>query len=67
MGSKDKFQAFTKALHARHQHYVPLIDAAIGIPKEEGDSYRVYKQGHELEVFMKDPDGSEFIGEVWPG
>ena len=31
------------------------------------DSYDVYTNGHEKDVFLKHPNGAEFIGQVWPG
>lgn len=62
-------QAFLERLHANNQHYVPIIDSAIYIPNPDNasDAYSVYSDGHELGVFMKNPDGSEYIGDVWPG
>lgn len=65
--SEAKYRAFVDWLHENHQHYVPLIDAAIGKPEDKDDSYDVYTHGHELDVFIKHPNGQEFVGEVWPG
>lgn len=62
-----KYRAFVDWLHENHQHYVPLVDAAIGMPEGKNDSYDVYTDGHDLDVFIKHPNGEEFIGEVWPG
>ena len=42
---------------------VPIIDA--GVKQEEG--YSVYDEGVEKGYFCKKPDGSDFIGAVWPG
>ncbi|PNS21638.1 hypothetical protein CAC42_997 [Sphaceloma murrayae] len=60
---------FLDRLHAGGQHYVPIVDSAIYIPNANNDSdaYDTYDRGHELDVFMKNPDGSEYIGQVWPG
>lgn len=30
-------------------------------------SYDVYNRGAEQDVFLKNPDGSTYIGAVWPG
>ncbi|KAF2770213.1 putative alpha-glucosidase [Teratosphaeria nubilosa] len=62
-------QAFLELLHASGQHYVPIVDSAIYIPNpaNASDNYTTYTTGHELDVFLKNPDGSEYIGEVWPG
>ena len=30
-------------------------------------SYAPYTSGHEAGIFVKNPDGSEYVGKVWPG
>lgn len=56
-------------LHSNNQHYVPIIDAAIGIPdpEDKDDTYFAYEKGTELDVWVKDSHGKTFVGEVWPG
>lgn len=44
-------------------HLVPIIDAGVKI--EEG--YDVYEEGVAKGYFCKNPDGSDFVGAVWPG
>ena len=60
---------FIDGLHANNQHYVTIVDSALYIPNPDNvsDAYSVYTQGHDMDVFMKNPDGSEYIGAVWPG
>ncbi|QIW98302.1 hypothetical protein AMS68_003820 [Peltaster fructicola] len=62
-------QALLSKLHAAGQHYVPIVDSAIYIPDPNNatDAYSVYTDGHSQDVFIKNPDGSEYIGAVWPG
>jgi alpha-glucosidase len=62
-------QAFMERLHSAGQHYVPIVDSAIYIPDPSNatDAYSIYDNGHSLDIFLKNPDGSEYIGEVWPG
>ncbi|KAJ1671674.1 hypothetical protein GGF38_000626 [Coemansia sp. RSA 25] len=50
-------------LHERGQKMVLITDPAILY----NSSYAVYARGHEQEVFIKNPDGSEYVGQVWPG
>ncbi|KAJ2884548.1 hypothetical protein IWW38_005417, partial [Coemansia aciculifera] len=50
-------------LHERDQKMVLISDPAI----QYNRSYDVYVRGHEQDVFIKNADGSEFIGQVWPG
>ncbi|KAF4556093.1 Alpha-glucosidase-like protein 3 [Elsinoe fawcettii] len=65
----DAGKVFLDRLHADGQHYIPIVDSAIYIPNPDNasDAYPTYDRGHELDVFMKNPDGSEYIGAVWPG
>ncbi|KAJ2686820.1 hypothetical protein IWW39_003359 [Coemansia spiralis] len=50
-------------LHERGQKMVLITDPAILY----NSSYEVYARGHAKDVFIKNTDGSEFIGQVWPG
>ncbi|KAI0638733.1 glycosyl hydrolases family 31-domain-containing protein [Trametes polyzona] len=63
----DQMKEFIAELTANRQHYIPILDAAIPILVNDTDVYDPYSRGHELDVFMKNPDGSEYLGQVWPG
>jgi alpha-glucosidase len=54
---------------ANHQHYIPIVDAAIYRPNPDNatDVYAVYDRGNSSGVFLRNADGSEYIGAVWPG
>lgn len=67
--SYSEGQTFLQKLHGAGQHYVPIVDSAIYIPNPNNasDNYSIYTEGHEMDVFVKNPDGSEYIGAVWPG
>lgn len=56
-------------LHSNDQHFVPIVDAAIYIPNPENasDAYDTYTRGNESGSFLMNPDGSQYIGAVWPG
>lgn len=63
-----EFKRFLETLHAKGQKFVPIIDAAVYAPKkEEEDQYKPFVRGVEADTFMKNPDGSLYIGRVWPG
>ncbi|WVR04138.1 hypothetical protein IAU60_001137 [Kwoniella sp. DSM 27419] len=62
-----EYKAFIDELHSNNQHYIPIIDAAIGYLMNSSDVFDVYSRGHELDVWMKNPDGTEYVGAVWPG
>ncbi|KAF4301915.1 putative alpha-glucosidase protein [Botryosphaeria dothidea] len=58
-----------KRLHDGGRHFIPIVDSAIYIPNPENatDAYATYIRGNESGAFIKNPDGSEYIGAVWPG
>ncbi|KAK5197383.1 hypothetical protein LTR99_000254 [Exophiala xenobiotica] len=49
-------------LHAHQQHYIVMVDPAVAY-----QNYSAFNNGKNLDIFMKDPDGSIFQGVVWPG
>ncbi|KAI8981496.1 alpha glucosidase [Pilobolus umbonatus] len=59
----DRVISFGEQLHIDGQHYVMMVDPAISA----NTSYTPYTRGIELEIFMKNPDGTEYLGQVWPG
>ncbi|ORY27649.1 alpha-glucosidase precursor [Naematelia encephala] len=65
--SPEEYGTFIANLHAANQHYIMIIDAAIGILYNDSDVYDVYSRGHDLDVWIKNPDDTEYIGSVWPG
>jgi alpha-glucosidase len=62
-------KAFLQRLHDRGQHYVPIIDSAIYAPdpNNASDAYSVFNDGNHTNSYLLNPDGSLYIGEVWPG
>ena len=60
---------FLDKLHANNQHYVPIVDAAIYIPNANNDSdaYGPFTRGNATNSFLLNPDGSLYVGNVWPG
>ncbi|GAW23376.1 hypothetical protein ANO14919_129340 [Xylariales sp. No.14919] len=65
----DEGARFLKELHESDRHYVPIIDAGIyvPIPGNQSDEYPPFDRGLEQNVFVYNPDGSLYIGQVWPG
>ncbi|KAJ6607818.1 glycosyl hydrolases family 31-domain-containing protein [Mycena sp. CBHHK59/15] len=62
----NEMREFIGELTKNNQHYIPIVDAAI--PKEinSTDFYAPYAKGTDLDVFIKNPDGTEYIGQVFP-
>ncbi|KAK9416263.1 putative alpha-glucosidase [Seiridium unicorne] len=65
----DEGAEFLSRLHANNQHYVPIVDSAIYAPNPETEAgqYSPYDRGVEQDAFLLNPDGSIYIGAVWPG
>ncbi|ESK96883.1 alpha-glucosidase [Moniliophthora roreri MCA 2997] len=63
----EDVRGFIRELASNHQKYIPIVDAAIAKQVNNTDFYDVYTRGAELDVFVKNPDGSEHVGIVWPG
>ncbi|KAJ5661779.1 uncharacterized protein N7477_009395 [Penicillium maclennaniae] len=62
-------QEFLEKLHKSGRHYIPIVDSALYIPNPHNasDAYDTYTRGAKDDVFIKNPDGSTYIGAVWPG
>lgn len=63
----DEVKDFLDDLHASNQKYIPIVDAAIAKQGNASDLYAPYLTGAEQKVFITNPDGTEYIGQVWPG
>ncbi|KAH7923368.1 glycoside hydrolase family 31 protein [Leucogyrophana mollusca] len=63
----DEMRALIQELAENHQHYIPIVDAAVAVTVNSTDVYDPYTKGVEEDVWIKNPDGSLYIGSVWPG
>ena len=65
----EEGQAFVSTLTANGQHYIPIVDSAIYVPNQANatDAYSPFDNGNQTNSFMLNPDGSLYIGDVWPG
>ncbi len=50
-------------LNARGRKLIPILDP--GVKQEPG--YAVYEDGRKHDIFCRNPQGGEFVGQVWPG
>ncbi|HEY4740112.1 MAG TPA: glycoside hydrolase family 31 protein [Candidatus Acidoferrales bacterium] len=57
------FEQMIKNLRTEGFHTVLITD--LHVKKEAG--YAPYDSGMKADVFVKDPDGTPFVGAVWPG
>ncbi|PFH48160.1 glycoside hydrolase family 31 protein [Amanita thiersii Skay4041] len=46
---------------------IPIVDAAIPKTANATDRYDPYTEGAKKSLFVTNPDGSEYVGQVWPG
>ena len=59
------FPGLVSDLRKQHFHLVNITDLHIAhVPNQ---NYAPYDSGHASDQFVKNPDGSEFVGIVWPG
>jgi alpha-glucosidase len=63
----DEVKEFIRELASNNQRYIPILDAAIPKQANDTDIYDPYTEGVAQQVFITNPDGSEYIGQVWPG
>ena len=59
------FPGLVSDLRKQHFHLVNITDLHIAHAANQG--YAPYDTGHAGDHFVKNPDGSEFVGIVWPG
>ena len=59
------FPGLVSDLRKQHFHLVNITDLHIAHAPNQG--YMPYDTGHAGDQFVKNPDGSEFVGIVWPG
>lgn len=57
--------ALSARLAAQGFHLVLITD--LHIAEAPGQNYRPFDSGSEADLFLKRPDGSVYVGEVWPG
>lgn len=65
----DLGQQFLTQLHSNYQHYIPIVDSAVYIPNPDNatGAYATCNPGNDTGGFLNNPDGSQYIGSVWPG
>ena len=51
----------------RAQGFHTILITDLHIKKDPGHGYTPYDSGIKQDVFVKNPDGSIFVGKVWPG
>lgn len=59
------FPGLVADLRKQHFHLVTITDLHIAHVANQG--YAPYDSGHAGDHFVKNPDGSEYVGVVWPG
>jgi len=59
------FEQMVSGLRAQGFRLVTITD--LHIKKDPGHNYAPYDSGIKNDVFVKNPDGSIFVGTVWPG
>jgi alpha-glucosidase len=66
--NREYFPTFEKMIsdfRAQGMHTILITD--LHIKKDPNHGYAPYDSGMKNDVFVKNPDGSVFVGKVWPG
>jgi alpha-glucosidase (family GH31 glycosyl hydrolase) len=64
----DDVKAFVDQLHHDNMKYVPIVDPGILAVDPSWDlDYKPYTEGVEMDIFVKDIQGNNYMGQVWPG
>ncbi|KAL1754868.1 glycoside hydrolase family 31 protein [Schizophyllum commune] len=61
----DRMQEIVEYLHDHEQKYIMMTDP--GVAYVPGENYEAYNKGIEMDVFLKQENGSDFLALVWPG
>ncbi len=66
--NREYFPTFEKMIaDFRAQGFHTILITDLHIKKDPGHGYAPYDSGIKNDVFVKNPDGSIYIGHVWPG
>ncbi|KAF2269851.1 alpha/beta-glucosidase agdC [Lojkania enalia] len=58
----DKMRNLVSDLHAKNQHYIMMVDPAVG-----ASNYSSFNRGEDEDIFLKFNNGTIYRGVVWPG
>ena len=66
--NREYFPTFEKMISDfRAQGFHTILITDLHIKKDSGHGYLPYDSGIKEDVFVKNPDGSVYLGSVWPG
>jgi alpha-glucosidase len=66
--NREYFPTFEKMIaDFRAQGFHTILITDLHIKKDPGHGYVPYDSGMQNDVFVKNPDGSVYVGAVWPG
>lgn len=65
--SANEMRDFIRNLRTSGQHYIPIVHGYAALVANATDVYDPYTRGIELDVFIRNPDQSIYVGQVWPG
>lgn len=61
----NRMREIVDHLHQNKQHFIVMTDPAVGYLPGEG--YGPFDRGSDLGVWLKNPNGTDHLGLVWPG
>lgn len=63
-GNFKGLDKFVKRIQSEGRKFVPILDPAVSASEPKG-TYPPYDEGLDLDIFIRNEDGSHFIGRVW--
>lgn len=61
---EDELKDFIEDLHDNGQHYVLILDPGISMAY---NNYSTFQRGLAEDIFLKDDQNENYLGQVWPG
>ena len=63
-GNFKGLKELAQRIQSEGRRFVPILDPAVSASEPRG-SYPPYDEGIEMDIFIRNEDGSHFIGKVW--
>ncbi|RXW23660.1 hypothetical protein EST38_g2212 [Candolleomyces aberdarensis] len=63
----SRMREIVSYLHSHNQHYIVMTDPAVGFNPNSPTPYESFNRGESLGIWLKNNNGSNHLGVVWPG
>ncbi|CEH13581.1 glycoside hydrolase family 31 protein [Ceraceosorus bombacis] len=64
----EELKAYVEELATKNQHFMQIVDGAMpAAPTNDTDVYLPGTAGDEMDLWWKNANGTDYVGQVWPG